>query len=271
MSLAPVQMNQLLPTPLPQQRRHEYGTSEQRITSADTWERQWQAELEGSLTYQLVRRILMKDGVAATDDVDVTQSASEQHVSETITVDLTIEIKFEIAIELQAEQNSVVQKGDPLVLDLNGDGITSSGMSHAVSFDLTADGALEQMSHVTGDNYFLAVDWNRNQQIDSGHELFGDQGGASNGFEALKPYDDNRDGIIDASDRLFSALTLVQWQNNHTQRQMTLSEAGIRQLNLRYEQVQHVLGSGDLIAQKGTFVRNDGSSALLADVMLQYR
>jgi len=56
---------------------------------------------------------------------------------------------------------------------------------------------------------WLALDRDGDGAITSGAELFGDGvPGASNGFEALAPLDDNRDGVIDRDDRAFASLLL---------------------------------------------------------------
>lgn len=60
-------------------------------------------------------------------------------------------------------------------------------------------------------SYFLALDRNKNQKIDDGDELFGDQKNFSNGFEALKELDSNKDGVIDVKDKEFNNLLL--WQD----------------------------------------------------------
>lgn len=60
--------------------------------------------------------------------------------------------------------------------------------------------------------YFLALDRNGDGRID-GDELFGSEGGPSNGFEHLRELDENRDGVIDAADPLFAKLLLFRdWQ-----------------------------------------------------------
>lgn len=58
--------------------------------------------------------------------------------------------------------------------------------------------------------YFLALDKNSNQKIDSGEELFGDTGNFPTGFQNLAQYDENHDDVIDEKDPIFKKLKL--WQ-----------------------------------------------------------
>lgn len=115
-----------------------------------------------------------------------------------------------LELNIQSSEGVQVQTADPLVLDLGGRGLTTTGLSAGVDFDLDGDGRLERMSTVTGDSWFLALDWNANGRIDDGRELFGDQNGAAHGFAELARHDINGDGRIDAQDGVFEHLRLVQ-------------------------------------------------------------
>jgi VCBS repeat-containing protein len=126
---------------------------------------------------------------------------------------------------------------DPLVLDLDGDGIELTGSSNSVLFDHNADGVAAGTQWVRPDDGILVRDINGNGLIDSGRELFGDQtaignnrlgagsnidpynpnrtintsGIARDGFEALRPLDSNQDGVINSSDNAFNQLQV--WQD----------------------------------------------------------
>lgn len=101
---------------------------------------------------------------------------------------------------------------DPLVLDLNGDGITTISSGNGVYFDLDVNGFAERTGWINRDDGFLVFDRNQDGIINNGLELFGDgtklKNGAiaANGFEALSENDDNKDGIIDKSDSIFNKL-----------------------------------------------------------------
>ncbi|MCF1183609.1 hypothetical protein L0E83_09195 [Marichromatium gracile] len=174
------------------------------------------------------------------------------------------------SLSLQAGPGGVNVR-DPLVLDLSGEGLQTTGIEGGVSFDLDADGQAEQVSFVTGGTWALALDRNGNGQIDDGRELFGDQNGAAHGFGELARYDSNGDGQINADDPVFGALRLLQIGPDGTQVQRTLAEASIQSLETGYQHTRKALNAYDVVAQTGQFVRDDGSRGELADVLLGYR
>ena len=91
----------------------------------------------------------------------------------------------------------------PLVLDLDRDGIETTSSTSGTHFDHDTNGFAEQTGWVKDDDGLLVWDRNGDGTIDDGTELFGTnillQNGqrASNGFAALKEYDNNADGVID--------------------------------------------------------------------------
>ena len=101
---------------------------------------------------------------------------------------------------------SFVPQRDPLVLDLDGDGLELSAANGQVLFDHNADGIRTGTGWALPDDAFLVRDLNGNGLIDSGRELFGVDTLKSNGqlatqgFDALADLDSNRDGQISALD-----------------------------------------------------------------------
>ena len=61
--------------------------------------------------------------------------------------------------------------------------------------------------------YFLAYDKDGSGKITSKDQLFGDNGKEKNGFEVLKKFDTNHDGVIDRRDKEFDKLVLWQDKN----------------------------------------------------------
>lgn len=211
---------------------------------------------------------------------DTVQTEVRQEITvvsfEHLQLDLEMHIDSQGNVTFQSIQqhSQQVQQGDPLVLDLDGDGIELSGLGGGVQFDITGDGVKEQTAFATGDDVLLALDRNGNGTIDSGRELFGDQNGARNGLEELAKFDDNQDGIIDGKDSIYNHLLLFSDRNRDGTSQRdelrTLTEVGIASIDLRYRETLERLSSGNSIAQVSSFTRSDGTRGRAADALLQY-
>ena len=95
---------------------------------------------------------------------------------------------------------SLVPWVDPLVLDLDGDGLELIPLSYNDDqrFDMDGDGYAEPTGWVGSDDGFLVHDANANGEIDGISELFGDAN--TSGFAELAAYDTNTDGVVDATE-----------------------------------------------------------------------
>lgn len=162
---------------------------------------------------------------------------------------------------------------DPLVLDLNGDGIDLKSAEEGVAFDMNGDGQQTQMGFIRGDDALLFVDTHGDGVVHDGRQLFGNTQGHANGFEMLAAHDENGDGVIDENDAIYDQLRLWVEKNEdgvcESDETMSLREAGIKSINLGYQDVREDDGKGNLIGQTGSFTRDDGSSGYAADVWLQ--
>ena len=126
---------------------------------------------------------------------------------------------------------------DPLLLDLNRDGKVE--LKNAAFFDLNANGFHEFTRWIDKTDAFLVLDKNFNGKADDGSELFGDAmtlpdgSVALTGFDALKAYDSNEDGKIDASDEIYVSLKVLTGEGKMS----SLADAGIKSLNVASEAV----------------------------------
>ena len=88
------------------------------------------------------------------------------------------------------------------------------------------------------EGYFLALDRNGDGIINDISELFGSEDDSSNGFEVLKYFDSNNDGVIDEKDPIFKHLVL--WHDSTgtgvtlKKDLKTLKEMGIIEIRLNY-------------------------------------
>jgi hypothetical protein len=110
---------------------------------------------------------------------------------------------------------------DPLILDLDGDGIRTTSVADGVAFDVSGDGVPDRTAWTAAaaDDAFLYVDENENDLVDSAAELFGDATvlsdgtRARNGYEALAARDEpryggNDDGTLTKDDKIWRKLRL---------------------------------------------------------------
>gem|GEM_PF-5567755 len=105
-------------------------------------------------------------------------------------------------------------RGDPLILDLDGDGTETTGVADGAYFDHDANGFAERTGWAGSDDGLLVWDRNGDGIINNGRELFGDQtllkngSRAANGFQALAEWDDNLDGKVYVNDSVWPNLKI---------------------------------------------------------------
>lgn len=150
---------------------------------------------------------------------------------------------------------------DPLVLDLAGDGISTTGIDDGRDFDIDGDGRTDRTAWIRGDDALLALDRDGNGRIDNGGELFGTASG--DGFADLAELDDNADGVIDANDKAFAALVLLHADD----RQARLEEIRIERIRLDLVVPVTRRLHGGVVTGESQFERKDGSSGRVGEVL----
>ncbi|MGZ9710282.1 hypothetical protein ACXX82_05655 [Glaciimonas sp. GNP009] len=165
---------------------------------------------------------------------------------------------------------------DPLVLDLDGDGIETVSSKNNIYFDNNNDGIKTATGWVGADDGLLVMDHNGNGVIDNGTELFGnptqlDNGHtASDGFGALADLDSNHDGKIDKNDANWNQLKVWRDLNqdgiSQANELFTLDQLGIASLNVNKKLHNQTLANGNQLADQGTYTKTDGSSGNMGDV-----
>lgn len=175
--------------------------------------------------------------------------------------------------------NATTPRRDPLLLDLDGDGIETTAVSSTgVHFDLDANGFSEAAGWGAPDDGILARDLNDNGIIDDGREIFGDRtllkNGtiATNGFQALTDLDDNADGKVDSSDAAFSSLRVWRDVNNDgvtdTGELVTLESLSITSISTASTTVNVTDGAGNTLGSSGTYLKNDGTTGQVGNFTL---
>lgn len=150
-----------------------------------------------------------------------------------------------ISMEVRASAPRPVpqQPQDPLLLDLDDNGPDTTGREGARVFDLSGNGQAVLTSFATGRDALLALDRNGNGRIDDGRELFGDQHGATDGFEELRRFDGNADSAIDAKDPVFRDLQLLHGNGVLT----PLAASGIQTIALSAVRQATPQATGDVV------------------------
>ncbi|MEC1641053.1 calcium-binding protein, partial [Schinkia azotoformans] len=183
----------------------------------------------------------------------------------------------ELLDRLFGQASGATRRIDPIVLDLDGDGIETVSLQNGIYFDLDNNGFAEKSGWIKSDDGFLVLDRDGNGEINGGRELFGDQtilkNGtvASSGYEALAELDDNKDGKIDNQDGKFADLRIWRDLNQDglsSERELFgLEQLGIKSLNLAYSNVNIQDSSGNIVSRKGSFEKTDGTLASLGEYL----
>jgi hypothetical protein len=137
-----------------------------------------------------------------------------------------------LCLQSEASQGRTGSAHGALLVATNGGTVQLTSVREGVPFDLDGDGVVERVAWTTraGETGFLAVDWNQNGKIDSGHELIGVASGPADGFKELAAYDGlataadferpraakrYADGTIDARDHIYERLILWKDRNHN--------------------------------------------------------
>ena len=168
---------------------------------------------------------------------------------------------------------------DPLILDLDGDGIETVASTNGAYFDHDGNGFAERTGWAGSDDGLLVLDRNSDGIINNGTELFGDQTilqngqTASNGFQALAEFDVNSDGRIDANDAVYTQLKI--WQDldgdgySQADEMKSLPDLGINAINMAHTVTNIPDGQGNTQVQAGTFEKADSTAGQIGGFMLQ--
>lgn len=158
---------------------------------------------------------------------------------------------------------------DPLVINLNNN--VASVSDQKFFFDIDADGEKEEISMLSKDSGYLALDNNTDGIINDGSELFGTQSG--NGFKDLLIHDEDGNGWIDEADSIFQKLKIWTMDENGISTLINLKEAGIGAIYLGYENTEFSLKNATnetnaVIQKTGLFLYENGMSGTVQQLDL---
>jgi len=182
------------------------------------------------------------------------------------------------------EEEEEEEYRDPLVINLDGNGIQTLGLDAGIYFDHDGNGFQELTGFVAPGSGFLVLDNNSVDGVQDGRELFGDftllPNGmlAANGFQALAQYDSNHDGKIDADDPIWSSLRICQWQFDAlseddlagmTEIITSLDDLGITAIYLNSTIADRIDPAGNTELRSGHFEWRDGRTGVISEYRFQ--
>ncbi len=156
---------------------------------------------------------------------------------------------------------------DPLVLDLNGQGVGFS--NETIDFDLDGDGVFDSFSCLEDGCGFLAYDSNSDGYVTSGLELFGIASG--NGFADLAAYDQDGNCWIDENDAIYNDLSIWTPTADGTSLLQSLQDADVGAICLAdVDSSFEIVGDdGELqgqISGSGVYLTESGSAQAVHQV-----
>ena len=152
----------------------------------------------------------------------VIKTSDGQEISFKLELDMTRYQREETSESIRSD-NAPPPRKDPLVL--NFDGLAAQLSDRRIEFDLLGNGQKEAMALLSGGSAYLALDRNKNGQIDSGLELFGPK--SNSGFSELAALDDDNNGWIDENDAAYASLKLWTPDENGKGKLETLKDRDV--------------------------------------------
>ena len=153
---------------------------------------------------------------------------------------------------------------DPLIFDLDNDGIELLSTKDEVLFDVDFDGDLEITGWIAPDDGLLVMDLNNDGLINDMSEVFSEHfnsGSFISSLDSLNSIDSNNDDLINYEDELFDQVRIWQDLNSdgisNTGELSTLNEVGIESISLLAEIMEDEI-EGNSINAKGSYLDSEG-------------
>lgn len=162
---------------------------------------------------------------------------------------------------------------DPIVIDLDGDGVELVQASPTNSFSMVPDGSASPLNWISDDDALLVYDRNQNGRVDDITELFSEYyaSGVDTGLGALSTLDGNGDGTLDHRDAQFSSLQIWQDQNgdgvSSVDELRSLSEISVSAIGLDAQQTPATILESQLLST-GLVQLEGGDSLNYSEVAL---
>lgn len=187
--------------------------------------------------------------------------------------ELDISIELNMSRSFFSEQAVHIEAGpprkDPLVINFDGRGAELTQGRFA--FDIDADGRSDQVRFVGSGSGFLALDRNRDGEINDGSELFGARTG--DGFAELSAFDEDGNGWIDSADSIYDRLRVWSQDGEGNRSLVALGQRGVGALYLGRIETPFLLKDSDNQTQgevrsSGLYLGEEGGAGVLQQINL---
>lgn len=188
--------------------------------------------------------------------------------------EISIDLSLSMSREFMSSKEIHIRAGDAAKIDplvINFAGSSAELTERKFSFDLDADGSLDQISFVGKGSGFLSIDLNEDGIINDGSELFGPKSG--DGFKDLSIYDEDHNGWIDEGDSIYEKLRIWSKDSEGKDTLFALGQKGIGAIYLGNVATDFSLkdknnDSLGQIQKTGIFLRENGTAGTIQHVDL---
>ncbi len=203
------------------------------------------------------------DAVTVTDIGVIRTVFNEQAIS----LDLTI-IATDADGDKEIANFHINPFGDPIVLDMNGDGFHFQSLDNGVKYDINGDGVLDQTAWIGAGDAILVRDANGNGMVDDASEFIFHEPGMTDLQTLHALYGD----VLDASDDAFGEFGV--WMDDgdgifQSGEFLTLAQAGITDISLVSNGASDTAIGGEVqIIGSGSF---NGGAGTLVDAAFRFQ
>ena len=180
--------------------------------------------------------------------------------------------------KLLFKNNVTVNVTSPIILDLDGNGVTTvSAADSDAKYDLDGDGLADDTSWIGNTEGFLFLDRDKNGTVTNAGEFsfIDDVPGAASDLAGLKAFDSNKDGKLSSSDERFADFRV--WRDADgdgavdTGEVLTLTAAGVASIGLTGIAVEATTKLGEVaVLNRGSYTRTNGATMQFIDAALTY-
>jgi hypothetical protein len=205
------------------------------------------------------------------DGIHRDSNGAKGFVGELLIYDQELSSADRISVKQYLADEWSITAVDPILIDLDSDGIEMVQSTVFNQFAMTPDGTATPTNWLSSDDGLLALDINGNGKIDNITELFSEYfaEGINTGLGALSTLDENSDGIIDQNDSQFSNLQVWQDLNQDgistADELKSLAEHGIESFDLNVTKTNESLLESTLLSN-GSVGMSDGTTKSFSEV-----